>query len=347
MLARLTRTLPENGFFYEPKWDGFRCLAFVGAGDEPNARVDLRSRHERPFSRYFPEIVEALAALDVDDVVLDGEIVAVVNGKFDFAALMGRLHPAASRVERLRHEVPCGYVCFDLLQINGEVLTEGPFAERRARLESLLRATTAPLFLTPSTRDVATAASWLERFSGGGLDGVVAKHEDLRYQPGARAMIKIKREQTADCVVAGMRPTLDGSRMVASLLLALFDEAGRLQHIGVASNFPRAQRAEMFEKLRPLAVPISEHPWRAGFLMEGGSLGRLAGSAGRWTPDMELEWIPLRPDLVCEIAFDQVDGYRLRHPARFKRWRPDREAASCTVDQIVPPESVIGEVIEL
>jgi ATP-dependent DNA ligase len=205
----------------------------------------------------------------------------------------------------------------------------------------------SPLFLTPATRDTSVAREWLERFQGAGVDGVVAKHEDLRYEPGKRAMVKVKRENTLDCVVAGMRPTLDGQPLVASLLLALYDADGSLVHIGVASNFPRAQRAALYAMLRPLAVPLDQHPWKLGWLVEGGSLGRLAGSAGRWTPDMSLDWIPISQTTVCEVAYDQVDGYRLRHPARFKRWRPDRTPESCTLDQLDAPEPVVHELLQM
>jgi ATP-dependent DNA ligase len=342
MLARLARTLPTDGYLYEPKWDGFRCLAFIDRGE-----VDLRSRHERPFSRYFPEIVEALAALPLTDAVLDGELVVVVNGRFDFAALMGRLHPAASRVQRLRQEAPAGYVGFDLLAASGVEWIERPFAERRRELENAMGAAAPPLFVTEITDDVAKAQDWLDQFQGAGVDGVVAKHADLRYQPGVRAMVKVKREHTADCVVAGFRPTLDRRGAVASLLLGLYDDERRLHHVGVVVGLPKAQREEAFALLRPQVVPLDEHPWSAGFLLEGGALGRLRGSAGRWTPEMTLDWIPVAPKLVCEVAFDQVDGRRLRHPARFRRWRPDRDADSCHIDQIATVPEVLPQLLDL
>ena len=341
MLARLSRELPLDGFFYEPKWDGFRCLAFVADGD-----VDLRSRHERPLARYFPEIVAALQRVPVASVVLDGELVLVKDGTFQFELLLARLHPAASRIEKLSRETPARYVAFDVLEINGDDLTEVPFIERRRRLESLMAAGDPPLAITPITDDQLLAQHWLERFQGAGVDGVVAKHSDLRYRPGSRAMVKIKREQTLDCVVGGFRPTLDGRQMVASLLLGLYDDGGKLVHIGVVAAFPRQQRAELYEMLSPRAAPLAGHPWQQGFLVEGGSLGRLAGSAGRWTPGMSFDWVPLAPSLVCEVAYDQVDGYRLRHPARFRRWRPDRIAQSCTLGQLAPPEPIVGELLD-
>ena len=342
MLARLARELPADGYRYEPKWDGFRCLAFRDGDD-----VDLRSRHDRPFSRYFPEVVEAIRTLPAESVVLDGEVVVVTGAGFDFAALLGRLHPASSRVERLRREAPAAFIGFDVLAERGEDLLMRPFDERRRRLEALLAGAAPPLFITPMTSDRGVAADWLARYQGAGVDGVVAKHGELTYQPGARAMVKVKREQTADVVVAGLRPVLTGDSAVASLLLGLYDEGGVLQHIGVVSAFRRPQRRELYDELAPLAVPLAEHPWREGWLTAGGALGRLKGSAGRWTPDMEHDWVPLAPVRVAEVAYDQVDGYRLRHPARFRRWRPDRDAGSCLLDQLESPVEPLHELLPL
>ena len=200
----------------------------------------------------------------------------------------------------------------------------------------LLAGAGPPLHLTPVTDDAGTAAGWLERFAGGGIDGVVAKRRDLPYEPGARAMVKVKRERTADCVVAGLRAFVDDGRpMVASLLLGLHDDAGLLHHVGVASAFSRRRRAELVDELSPLAVPLGGHPWEHGMLVGGGHLGRLAGAAGRWVPgEMPLDWVPLAPERVCEVAYDQLDRDRFRHPARFRRWRPDRDARSCTFEQL-------------
>lgn len=328
MLARLARELPEGRFAYEPKWDGFRCLAFRDGDD-----VDLRSRNDRPLARYFPEIVEALLALPEPRVVLDGELVVTVEGRFDFAALMGRLHPAASRVARLRRETPASYVAFDVLAAGDEDLRGQPFAQRRARLEALLTGVAAPLFRSPSTHDAATAAEWLVAPGTNGIDGVVAKPLDGRYEPGRRAMVKVKPERTVDCVVAGFRALADGSG-VSSLLLGLYDEAGALRHVGVASSFTREARAALLETLAPFVAPLARHPWEHGFALEGGPMGRLKGAAGRWTPDMTMDWVPLRPELVCEVAYDQLDGRRFRHPSRFVRWRPDRDAPSCRIEQL-------------
>ena len=324
MLARLARELPLDGYLYEPKWDGFRCLAFRD-GDE----IDLRSRNQRPLARYFPEIVEALLGLEERRFVLDGEL--VVEG-LGFEALLARLHPAASRVERLRAETPASFVGFDLLAVGGDDLCERPFAARRGRLAMLLRGVAPPLSLTPITGDPARAAEWLERF-----EGVVAKHADLHYESGRRAMVKVKRERTADCVVAGFRWLVDRP-LPSSLLLGLYDDEERLRHVGLASAFSERLRRELLERLRPLCVPLAGHPWEHGFLLAGSPAGRLRGAAGRWAPEeMEQDWTPVAPELVCEVSYGEVDGHRFRHPARFRRWRPDRDPASCRLEQLDRP----------
>jgi ATP-dependent DNA ligase len=339
MLARLAPALPAGEYLYEPKWDGFRCLAFRD-GDT----VDLRSRHDRPLARYFPEIVEAIRSLDADPVVLDGEIVPSGAG-YPFADLMRRLHPAASRVERLRRELPAAFVAFDALAAGDRSLIDEPFRERRAALEQLLAAPPAGIALTPATTDLATAERWLATLTGGGVDGIVAKPLDAPYAPGRRTMTKVKRERTADCVVAGARLLTDG-RGVSSLLLGLYDDAGSLRHVGVVTAFPAADRRSILALLAPHAVALERHPWARGFAIGASPLGRLKGAAGRWTPDMPHDWLPVEPEMVVEVAFDQVDVDRFRHPARFRRWRPDREARSCTLDQLtvaaVPLERVLG-----
>ncbi len=345
MLARLTRELPEGDVLYEPKWDGFRCLAFRD-GDE----VELRSRHDRPLARYFPEVVDAVRAIRERRFVLDGELILVRPTGFDFAALMSRLHPAASRVERLRREQPATFIAFDLLAMGSQDLRERPFAERRARLVGLVDGDgdggpidrpigRDRLRVTPATTDVAVARGWLERFEGAGIDGVVAKPMDLRYRAGKRAMAKVKRERTADCVLAGFR-YLPRVRAVSSLLLGLYDDRETLRHVGVVTGLPTADRVRLVDELAPLEIPLDEHPWRDGFAIGASPLGRLRGSASRWTPDMEHDWVPVRPERVLEVAFDQIDLDRMRHPARFRRWRPDRDAASCRLDQVLadPPQ---------
>jgi len=331
MLGRLVRELPRGGFLYEPKWDGFRCIAF-----RDGREVDLRSRHGRPLARYFPELVEALSAIAAERFAVDGEIVVVTERGFDFPALMARLHPAASRVERLRLETPAQFVAFDLPALGDDDLTRRPFAERRVLLEALFSSLSPPLHLTPATEDAAVALGWIESFQGSGVDGVMATRLDQPYQPGARAMVKVKPERTDDCVLGGFRAFAD-EPVVASLLLGLYDDTGELQHVGVASSFRETRRRELYEELAQQVVPLESHPWRAGFLLTGGAMGRLPGAAGTWAPEFGADWAPLAPERVCEVAYDQLDDYRFRHPARFRRWRPDREPSSCTLDQITPP----------
>jgi ATP-dependent DNA ligase len=329
MLARLARTLPEDGpWFFEPKWDGFRALVFREAGD-----VDIRSRNHRPFSRYFPELVEAFEVLPEKAFVVDGEIMLPTGGGYDFATLMTRLHPAASRVRTLAAEHPATFVAFDVLAIGAEELLAHPFRERRSRLEALVPIGTERLAVTPGTPHAADAQRWLDLPSSAGIDGVVAKHADAPYEPGVRAMVKIKHEWTLDAAVAGFRVAAAAPE-VASLLLGLYDPARTLRHIGVASSFGRPLARQLFDELRLIVAPLAGHPWEHGFALEGGPMGRLRGAAGRWTPEMALDWVPVRPMPVCEVAYGQVDGWRLRHPSRFRRWRPDRDADSCTLDQL-------------
>jgi ATP-dependent DNA ligase len=324
MLARLARELPDAAL-YEPKWDGFRCLAFCDEGE-----VDLRSRNDRPLSRYFPEIVAAMVRLPERRLVLDGELVVPADGELDFTALLSRLHPTPSRIERLSRETPACFVAFDLIARADDDLRALPFAERRAQLERIFAAVRPPLALTPATADAATAARWLH--AGRGIDGVVAKEPTAPYRPGERALIKVKQERTADCVVAGFR-LFEDRPLPSSLLLGVYDDAGSLRHVGLASSFAEAQRPGLLETLRPRAIPLERHPWRDGFLLEGSPMGRMRGAAARWTPDMGLDWIPLEPKLVCEVVYDHLDVDRFRHPARFRRFRPDRDPRSCTFAQ--------------
>jgi ATP-dependent DNA ligase len=335
MLAKLVRELPEGDYVYEPKWDGFRCLAFRD-GDE----VELTSRHERPLARYFPELVTALRQAAEPRFALDGEVLVLRDGRFDFAALMARLHPAAARVRQLAARTPAVLVAFDLLSRGGEDLREQPFARRREALLAL--GLQAPLRVTPATEDRAQAMRWLSAFRGGGLDGVMAKPRGGAYQPGARAMLKVKHERTAECVVAGVRAA---HGEVGALMLGLYADGGALEHIGVASSFSRARRAQLAAELAPLAVKLAGHPWEHGFLLAGGPMGRLKGAAGRWEPGMTLDWVPIAPVRVCEVAYTQLDGRRLRHPAKLVRWRPDREPASCRLDQLDEPGALPADVL--
>ncbi|HXR54987.1 MAG TPA: ATP-dependent DNA ligase [Acidimicrobiales bacterium] len=323
MLAKLVSELPEaDGLRYEPKWDGFRSIVFR-CDDE----MELSSRNSRPLTRYFPELVESLAAALPDRCVIDGEIVIAGAGGLDFEALLQRIHPAESRIKRLAGETPASFVAFDLLAQDDENLCGLPFAERRSRLEALLpgRGAGDPVQITPQTTDVALAADWLDRFEGAGLDGVVAKSPDLSYQPGKRVMWKIKHERTADCVVAGFRDHKQGG--VGSLVLGLYDDQRVLRHVGVCSGFSAKRRHELVDELAPLALGERDtHPWRDA----PGS----GPTASRWKSDAELELHPLRPTLVCEVAYDHRQGDRFRHATSFRRWRPDRDAESCTFDQL-------------
>jgi ATP-dependent DNA ligase len=328
MLARLVRAMPEGGLRYEPKWDGFRCVA-TREGDD----VRMLSRHGRPFARYFPELVAALQLLADTDVTLDGEIVLETARGSDFAALMTRLHPAESRVRRLSVETPARFIAFDLIWRGGRDLTSLPFERRRRELEEVLADPPGKIALTPITSDVEIARGWLATPPGSGIDGVVAKDPRGSYEPGRRVMIKVKARRTLDAVVAGYRWMMD-RRAIGSLLLGLYDARRELRHIGVASSLSERARDQFLEELSPGAIPLEEHPWAEGFLIEPSPLGRLKGAAGRWTPDMAMDWVPIRPDRVCEVEFDRFDADRLRHAARFVRWRPDREAESCTFDQV-------------
>ena len=334
MLAVLAREMPAGpGLWYEPKWDGFRCVVF-----REGPAVELGSRNKRPLTRYFPELLDPLRRELPERCVLDGEVVVAGPGGLDFDALLQRIHPAASRVQRLAAETPASFVAFDLLAVGDEDLRPAPYAERRARLERVLAAARPPLHLTPATDDVAVARDWFARFEGAGLDGVVVKAADLRYREGERAMVKVKHERTADCVVAGFRWHKTGG-VVGSLLLGLHDHAGRLHHVGVTSSFTAARRRELVGELAPHRLADGQpHPWLGG-VGSGPPASRRPGGPSRWSAGRDLTWEPLRPELVCEVAYDHLQGDRFRHATTFRRWRPDRQPATCTYDQleVVPP----------
>jgi ATP-dependent DNA ligase len=331
MLARLTTELPRAGYLYEPKWDGFRCVV---ACDTDGVR--MMSRHRRPFTRYFPELAEAFEALADDDVTLDGEIMIETDQGFDFAALLSRLHPAESRVRRLSADIPARFVAFDLAWRGGRDLRKMAFVDRRDQLLDVTTDAPARIGPTPDTDDVAVAQEWLAAPDGAGIDGVLAKDPRSLYQPGKRAMIKVKTRRTLDAVVAGYRWMMD-REAIGSLLLGLYDDDGSFRHIGVASSFTEDARARFLDELSPSAMALDQHPWAEGFLIAPSPLGRLKGAAGRWTPDMAMDWVPIRVDRVCEVEYDRFDGDRLRHPATFVRWRPDRDPESCTFDQLARP----------
>jgi ATP-dependent DNA ligase len=337
MLAKAATKVPTGDFFYEPKWDGFRCIVFRD-GDE----VELGSRNERPLTRYFPEVVAAVKANLPEKCVVDGEIIVPRGDRLHFEALLQRIHPAASRVNLLAEETPASFVAFDLLALGDESLLDTPFRERRSRLESALADARPPIHLTAVTRDADIAQGWFETFEGAGLDGVVAKAAELSYGPDQRLMTKVKHVRTADCVVAGFRWHKSGP-IVGSLLLGLYNDAGDLQHIGVAASFPMTRRAELVEELAPYrAEAVDGHPWQEwanAQVLQDGAENRMPGAVSRWNAKKDLSWVPLRPELVVEIKYDQLEGRRLRHTGQFLRWRHDKDARSCTYDQLDVPVS--------
>jgi len=330
MLAKLADALPPgDDYLFEPKWDGFRAVVFKGERD-----LYIQSRDSRPLDRYFPELHDALLARLPEGCVLDGEIVIATPRGLDFDALQLRLHPAASRVAKLARETPSSFVAFDALAAAGRNLTGEPQRARRAALERLLGRVKPPVYLTPMTRDREQAQHWLEHFEGAGLDGVIAKPAGLTYQPGKRVMIKVKHARTADCVVAGFRWHKSGSDAVGSLLLGLYDDAGVLQHVGVTSSFTMAMRKTLVKELAPLRKDaMREHPWRdwAGAAAES---NRMPGGQSRWSAGKDLSWEPLRPERVCEVKYDHLQGDRFRHAATFLRWRSDKPPKDCRYDQL-------------
>ena len=329
MLAKVAEELPRgDGFLYEPKWDGFRAIVFRGASD-----VFIQSRDLRPLDRYFPELHDACLHALPAGCIVDGEIVIATPQGLDFDALQLRLHPAASRVAKLAKESPSSFVGFDLLAADGRDLREETQAGRRARLEALLAGAEPPIHLTPMTRDRSTAVEWLDRFEGAGLDGVIAKPADLTYQPGKRAMFKIKHVRSADCVVAGFRWHKAGAGVVGSLLLGLYDDRGTLQHAGVTSAFTMETRRQLAIELEPLRTnALDDHPWREWAEMDGSV--RMPGAQSRWSAGKDLSWEPLRPERVCEVKYDHLQGNRFRHAAIFLRWRPDKPPRDCRYDQL-------------
>ena len=330
MLAKLADELPTGGdYLFEPKWDGFRALVFHGG-----TVLFIQSRDSRPLERYFPELHDALLERLPKGSVLDGEIVIATAHGLDFDALQLRLHPAASRVEKLAKQTPASFVAFDVLAAGGRSLMASPQAERRFALEKLLAKAKPPVYLTPMTREREQALHWLERFEGAGLDGVIAKPAGLAYQPGKRAMIKVKHARTADCVVAGFRWHKTGKDAVGSLLLGLYDDGGKLQHVGVTSSFTMALRKQLVRELAPLRKnALEKHPWRAWAEADAES-GRMPGGQSRWSAGKDLSWEPLRVERVCEVKYDHLQGDRFRHAATFLRWRPDKRPADCRYDQL-------------
>jgi ATP-dependent DNA ligase len=337
MLAKAVDALPsDDGWLFEPKWDGFRAIVFRD-GDE----VYTQSRDLKPLDRYFPELAAPLRANLPERCIVDGEVVIASDGELDFESLLLRIHPAASRVKLLASETPASFVAWDLLAIDDEDLRKTPQGERRKRLEKLLAKAKPPVHLTPATTDRKTGQAWFSTFEGAGLDGIVAKRLDGTYQPGKRAMLKIKHQRTADCVVAGFRWHKNGPQThVGSLLLGLYDDEGKLHHVGITSSFTWDRRASLLKELEPLRANASEgHPWGewaewAGFGSADASGQRLPGATSRWNRGKDLSWEPLRPERVVEVAYDHLQGDRFRHATTFKRWRPDKPPADCRYDQL-------------
>jgi ATP-dependent DNA ligase len=336
MLSKPVAEIPPAGdVLFEPKWDGFRTIVFRD-GDA----LELGSRNERPMTRYFPELIPPLKASLPERCVVDGEIVIAGRRGLDFDALLNRIHPAASRVRKLAEETPASFVAFDLLALGDEDVRPKPFAERRARLEKALANARPPVYLTPATRDRAVAEAWFRRFEGAGLDGVMVKPLGLPYLEGKREMLKVKHVRSADCVVAGFRLYKD-SEDVGSLLLGLFDEAGALHHVGIASGFSAALRRSLVGELAPLRENAREHhPWQHWEALAGEGETRMPGAPSRWNAKRDLAWEPLRPERVAEVRYDHLQGNRFRHATHFLRWRDEREPRSCTYAQL---EAVVPE----
>ncbi|MFE0135977.1 ATP-dependent DNA ligase [Streptomyces sp. NPDC059037] len=332
MLAKPVARIPP-GMQYEAKWDGFRAIVFRDGAD-----LEIGSRTGKPLTRYFPELVEALRERIPERCVLDGEVVIARDGRLDFDALTERIHPAESRVRTLAERTPASFVAFDLLALDDEALLDTPLTDRRARLTEALDGVTAPVHLAPATTDPELARQWFEQYEGAGLDGVIAKPLDLRYRQNERLMFKIKHERTADCVVAGYRFHKSGP-IVGSLLLGLYDDGGTLQHVGVCAAFSMQRRADLVEELEPLRMESAEgHPWAAWTEESAHETSRMPGAPSRWSGKKDLSWVPLRPDRVCEVAYDHMEGgQRFRHTARFRTWRLDRTPDSCTFTQLEEP----------
>lgn len=330
MLSKAVDQIPDGeGWLFEPKWDGFRCLVFRD-GEE----LHLQSRDLKPLNRYFPELIEPLKEALPLRCVVDGEIVIARGDVLDFEALLLRIHPAAKRVNQLAEETPASLVVWDILAHDNQDLCALPFAERRSRLEATLGNAQPPIHLTPATADRALAQDWFSRFEGAGLDGVMAKRTHEPYLPGKRTMLKIKHGRTADCVVAGFRWHKNGPQtLVGSLLLGIHNSEGVLQHVGIAASFTMARRKELVAELEPLREnALENHPWRQWRMAD--MERRVPGATSRWNRGKDLSWEPLRPERVCEVAYDHLQGSRFRHGTHFRRWRPDKAPADCRYDQM-------------
>ena len=349
MLAKSVKGVPrEEGYSFEPKWDGFRCLVFRD-GDE----VELASRNTKPLTRYFPEVVAAVKEQLPERCVVDGELFVAQDdeegSRLQFEVLQERIHPAESRIDKLARETPAGLVVFDLLALGDESYVDRPLSERRAALEQALTGLSGPCYLTRTTTDPDEAQSWFEQFEGAGLDGVMAKPLAAPYSQNGRTMLKIKHERTADVVLAGMREhktSTPEKPLLGSLLLGLYDDAGELQHLGVSASFTAARRAELWEELQALACDIADHPWGRWNEFLVANPGRVPGTQSRWSQGKDLSFTPLRPERVLEVKYDHMEGSRFRHTAHFKRWRPDRDPESCGYGQLEEPSGYdLGKIL--
>ena len=341
MLAKRVSELPAGDqWIFEPKWDGFRAIIF-----RDGAEVFIQSRDARPLNRYFPELLEPLKKNLPKRCVVDGELVIHQDGCLEFEMLQMRLHPAESRVKKLAAEMPASVVVFDLLAEGTKDLRGADFGRRRARLEKLMRGATAPIHLTPATRDRKLAADWFKRFEGAGLDGVVAKSEKLRYEPNKRVMLKVKHERECDCVVGGFRWHKDKrGTAVGSLLLGLYDKDRDLHHVGVCASFTDAKRRELVDLLKPYRKDaLKNHPWKEWAQLSEAELRRVPGAQSRWSQGKDLSWEPVRPELVVQVAYDHMQGRRFRHTAQFRRWRSDKKPKDCDFEQleVVPPQELM------
>jgi ATP-dependent DNA ligase len=331
MLAKAVHEVPSGpDLGYEPKWDGFRCIVFRD-GDE----IEMGSRNERPFNRYFPELLVPLKEALPEKCVVDGELIVRIDGELDFDALGQRIHPADSRVQMLAEQTPAEFIVFDVIAAGDLDLTGEPFAVRRGLLERLAEDFTGPVLLTPQTTDFGTAVEWFERFEGAGLDGLMAKPLSGVYVPDKRVQIKVKHRRTADCVVAGFRMHKSGDG-VGSLILGLYADDGALWHVGVAASFRASARAELLEELTPHRLDdLAAHPWASWADEEAHASGSMPGAPSRWNNDRDQSWIPIRIERVAEVSYAHASNGRFRGTTSFIRWRPDREPASCLHTQLV------------
>ncbi len=335
MLAKASRELPVGDYLYEPKWDGFRCIVFKD-GDE----IELGSRNQKPFTRYFPELLAPLREQLPDRCVIDGELVVPTTTGLDFDMLGQRIHPADSRVQKLAVETPASFVAFDILALGDDDLRQRPFRDRRKILADALSGVTAPLHVTPSSSDATVAQDWFERFEGSGFDGVMAKAIDGPYVEDKRVQLKVKHHRTADCVVAGYRFHKEDG--IGSLLLGLYDSTDtatqRLHHVGVCSAFAASRRRTLVGELAPFEEGGSiGHPWITPAHESLDGTVRMPGAQSRWSAGKDADWVPVRCELVAEVTYENFTAGRFRHPARFVRWRPDKSPTECTYDQVDQP----------